>query len=218
MTHDRLTATIFAALLTSAASAHAVMYKWVDVDGTVTYSNHPPANAATVKQITVLDVPPPTTAHERRTLELLNAERQRAGIQGAPSMDDAYAPRESDYPAGDASLRDPRGTQGFDSPGVPRSGGGWPGRADAVRDPCLRSSDPKCYEKNREAYVPYLGYSPAAARAARSLEAPLGLGATAGVGATGSIGTAPAHGSPVPRRAQHTFDLRRALKDAKDLK
>ena len=218
MAHDRLAATMFAALLTSAVSAHAVMYKWVDADGTVTYSNHPPANAGTVKQITVLDVPPPTTPHERRTLELLNAERPRAGAEGAPPIPESSAPRETDYPVGDASQRDAaRVTPGLDSPGIPRWGG-WPGRADAVRDPCLRSSDPKCYEKNRDAYVPYLGYSPAAARAARSFEAPLGVGSTGGVGATGSIGTAPASRSPSPRPAHSTFDLRRALKDAKDLK
>jgi hypothetical protein len=193
------------------------MYKWIEADGTVTYSNHPPENGTAVKQITVLDVPPPTTAHERRTLQLLNAERQRAAAEGTPSVRDPYAPRESDYTASDSLSRDNARTPGADWAGTPRSAA-LPGRGDAARDPCLRSPDPKCYEKNRDAYVPYLGYSPASARAARAFESPLGFGATSGVAATGSVGTAAPHGSPAPRPAHQTFDLRRALKDAKDIK
>ena len=57
-----------------------------------------------------------------------------------------------------------------------------PNAPDAVRDPCLRSSDPKCYERNKAAYVPGRGYAPAA------------VGATASAGAGGTLagGSAPA--------------------------
>ena len=57
-----------------------------------------------------------------------------------------------------------------------------PNAPEAVRDPCLRSSDPKCYERNKAAYVPGRGYAPAA------------VGATASAGAGGTL----SGGSPTP--------------------
>jgi hypothetical protein len=57
-----------------------------------------------------------------------------------------------------------------------------PTAPEAVRDPCLRSSDPKCIERNKAAYVPGRGYSPAA------------VGATSSTGAGGTL----AGGSPTP--------------------
>ena len=54
-------------------------------------------------------------------------------------------------------------------------------QTDAVQDPCLRSSDPQCHEKNRDKYHPYLGYAPGAGRAAP-------VGATSAAPAGGVVG------------------------------
>ena len=62
----------------------------------------------------------------------------------------------------------------------------------AVQDPCLRSSDPKCYDKNKNAYVPFQGYSPVAAEARESgVIAPVGATNVAGAGGSASGGSTP---------------------------
>jgi hypothetical protein len=60
---------------------------------------------------------------------------------------------------------------------------------EAVQDPCLRSSDPKCYEKQKNAYVPYRGYSPSTAQdIATDSAAPVTpVGATSGAPAGGAV-------------------------------
>lgn len=67
-----------------------------------------------------------------------------------------------------------------------------PNLPEAVQDPCLRSSDPKCYEKNKNAYVPFRGYSPSAAEARESgVIAPVGATNAAGAGGSASGGSTP---------------------------
>ena len=62
----------------------------------------------------------------------------------------------------------------------------------AVQDPCLRSSDPKCYDKNKNAYVPFQGYSPGAAEARESgVIPPVGATNAAGAGGSASGGSTP---------------------------
>ena len=61
-----------------------------------------------------------------------------------------------------------------------------PNLPEAVQDPCLRSSDPKCYEKNKNAYVPFRGYSPSTAEARESGVFPP-VGATSATAAGGSV-------------------------------
>ncbi|MGZ8203186.1 MAG: hypothetical protein ACXWUB_08045, partial [Burkholderiales bacterium] len=52
--------------------------------------------------------------------------------------------------------------------------------SEAVRDPCLTSSDRNCYQRNARKYHPYLGYSP-------SRVEPFGTGGTIS-GAGGTVG------------------------------
>jgi hypothetical protein len=218
-------------LIAVAPHAYSVMYRWVDSNGAVTYSDQPPPNESTVRQLTIIDRPPRITEHEKRTLELLGAEREQ------PSADSAHSSRGSSPSAGatgseysrEITSRDVHNTPRSadkELPGAPRFSAGRVD-AEAVRDPCLRSADPRCHEKNRAAYVPYLGYSPSAARA-RSSE--LGTGATSSAGAGGAVGAsvgAPsaAVGASVgargtvtaPARRSSTWQPRQSLKDAKDL-
>ena len=209
---------VAALLIIAAPAAYAVMYRWVDVNGAITYSDQPPSDPARVRQLTVIDTPAPMTQHERRTLELIEAERVSNGGPGIPAdaLTGGTYPREGDSAARDAL--------GYDADGMPRAPGDTarasrPGKPEAARDPCLRSADPKCYEKNRNAYVPYLGYAPSAARALQQ-ESALATGAIGTAPGTGAVGgsfnTAPT-GASAPRRTTG-WQLRNTLKDAKDLK
>lgn len=78
-----------------------------------------------------------------------------------------------------------------DAPRKPRTTARLP---EAVQDPCLRSSDPKCYEKHKDDYVPYRGYAPSVARE-NGADAPA-TGATSGAPGGGAI-----QGGSVPKTA-----------------
>ena len=195
------------------------MYRWVDQHGAITYSDQPPPQSAVVRDLTVIDGPRAITPHEKRTLDLIEAERRtgdaanypadvpwRSGLGGVDPARDLQ--REGEVPR----------SAGSGEPGLAPRGTMRPLQSEAAQDPCLRSSDPKCYERNRNAYVPYLGYAPSVARP-RSEPLP-GVGATlptAGGGSVGgSVGPAPVKtGGP---RVPPTLQLRQSLKDAKDLK
>ena len=202
-----------AALALSAAVAHATMYRWVDENGSVNYSDQPPANPSNVRRLTVIDEPR-ITKYEKRSIEIIENEKQRLGdaptqapdraAGGSASYDTASLPPynpEFDGTAG-ASSQSPR-------PGLRSL------QPEAVRDPCLRSADPRCAEKNRGAYVPYLGYAPSAARMAHGSE-PGAIGSSSAVGATGAVGGAIPAAPPAPARL--TPNWRQSLKNAKDLK
>ena len=203
---------VAAILITAASAAQAVMYRWIDQNGSVVYSDQPPANSAAVRELTVIDGPVPMSSHEKRTLEILQSERNgvntdvRSDAQAFPGGRDG----QSESGSRDVLNRELE-------PEPPRAYV-RPSRPEAAQDPCLRSSDPKCYEKNRNAYVPGLGYSPSAARARSDF--PAGTGGTSGLGAGGFVGgtagavppaTTPTHRTPA-------LPLRHSLKDAKDLK
>src|SRR5688572_15007621 len=139
----------FAAMLSAAAPAAATsgMYRWIDGAGSVHYSNTAPPESA--RDVTLIDDASNTiSSTEKRTREILEIERQAAPV----------AARD---PASAATVEPPQVSVGAES-STPRAGIA-PLRPEAVRDPCLRSSDPKCHERHRTAYVPYLGYSPSAA-------------------------------------------------------
>lgn len=160
----------FAAMLSGAATAApSTMYRWVDEHGSVSYSNHPPPDTA--RDVTVIDDATNTiSSSEKRTREIIEIERQ------------SNAPREPE-PSSAVAI-DPASAASSDT--VARSAVA-PTQPEAVRDPCLRSSDPKCYERNRAAYVPYLGYTTSGA----SLVA---VGSTSSAGAGGTLGGgAPGH-------------------------
>ena len=69
------------------------------------------------------------------------------------------------------------------------------GATEAVRDPCLRSSDPRCYERNKASYHPYYGYAPSVMQVG-----PAPTGATAVVPASGVVSGHVAR-EALPRRA-----------------
>ena len=65
-----------------------------------------------------------------------------------------------------------------------------PNLPEAVQDPCLRSSDPKCYDKHKNDYVPFHGYSPSAAEARESgVFPPAGATSAPAAGGSGSGGS-----------------------------
>jgi hypothetical protein len=200
-----------AALALSAAVAHATMYRWVDENGSVNYSDQPPANPATVRQLTVIDEPR-ITKYEKRSVEIIENEKQRLGDTPGQAQDRATGTSPG-YDTASVPLYNPQ----FDnSPGasqLPRSGLRSL-QPEAVRDPCLRSSDPRCPEKNRAAYVPYLGYAPSAAGMAHG-SSPAAVGSSSAVGATGAVGGTIAGTPLAPTR--RTPDWRQSLKNAKDL-
>lgn len=146
----RMTTAAHAALLAAllfAPASHAVMYKWTDETGSVTYSNVPPADPEKARDVTTIeDISPATSA---------------AGLPPAygSTTDDARRP---------AAAAPPRvSTRRL--------------RAEAVQDPCLRSPDPQCHQRNRDKYDPYLGYAP-------STLAPPAVGSTASSGGSGEFG------------------------------
>jgi hypothetical protein len=172
-----------AGLFAAAPAAHSQIYRWTDAEGSATYSNKPPSDAAAVHDVAVIpDIPGTMTAPpEKRTPE---AARPAAAAQSPPTraavpdVVDAFnrAATSADAPAAAPA---PSAT--------PSARISVPANApEAVRDPCLRSSDPKCYERNRAAYVPYRGYAPSVAGA-------MGVGAT-----SAAAGGTLAGGSPTP--------------------
>jgi hypothetical protein len=213
------------ALIAAAAPAQSAMYRWIEQDGAVMYSDQLPLDSSKVRALTVMHAPAPPSTYEKRSQELIDAERGRSSDSAAAGREVQPTPgigRDTDVGTRGLYGHDPElqpRTSGSTEPqGAARLSGLRPSQPEAARDPCLRSSDPRCHEKNRDAYVPYLGYSPSA-RAARSPDLLSGIGATSGVSASGAIGgsTGTAAPSGPPRRAQ-PWQLRNTLKDAKDLK
>jgi hypothetical protein len=142
--HTTVRAAAIAALLAAAPAAQSEMYRWIDSQGSVTYSNQLPHDMSVVRDLTVILGDPDKQASDLARVE------PRAGT------------------AGSLPLTEPPQS----SPRIAIA----PGAPDAVRDPCLRSPDPKCIERNKGAYIPYHGYSPSPA-----------VGATASAGAGGAL-------------------------------
>ncbi|MES2562326.1 MAG: DUF4124 domain-containing protein, partial [Pseudomonadota bacterium] len=154
-----LTSTAAAALLTTASTAYSQVYRWVDDRGATNYSDQLPADRAGIRQLTeIQDGSRKATRSEQRTREILEAEGLlNSGMQR--DANGAYAPLADGI--SELPLTQPEAT-------APSAFWGEPaGKAEAVRDPCLRSSDPRCHERHRAAYVPGRGYSPSALREAR---------------------------------------------------
>jgi hypothetical protein len=209
------------ALIAAAPTAQSAMYRWIEQDGAVMYSDQLPHDSSKVRALTVIQAPAPPSAFEKRAQEIIDAERGRSG-------DSATADRRSQPDSGrNADAR----MQGTNEPepqtrtfgagevqGGPRLSGVRPSQPEAARDPCLRSSDPRCYEKNRDAYVPYLGYSPSTTRAARSPDVLSGIGASGAASASGAVGGSVGTGANTSGgKRTKTWQLRNTLKDAKDL-
>src|SRR4051794_39074611 len=98
-----------AALLMAVPAAHSQMYRWIDAQGSVTYSNDLPSDMSVVKDLTVVLESPGTIA--------------------APDKRGSEAASASSLPA----LSEP--PQASSSPRIAIA----PNAPEAVRDPCLRS-------------------------------------------------------------------------------
>ena len=169
-----LRAALAAALAASVPAAHAQMYRWVDPNGSVTFSNQLPSDTSTVKDLTVvLENANGTVPNDKRA-----TEAPRASVAApSPRSDEPRRPT-----VGEVIDNFDRGTAGSVPPLAepPRAASRiapGTGLTEATRDPCLTSSDPKCIERNKAAYVPGRGYSPGA----------VAVGATSGA-AGGSVG------------------------------
>lgn len=199
---------IIAALaLSAAASAHAVVYKWVEEDDKVIYSNEPPTDPEKVRELTRIDdmklVPgernPELVPLEQRPRASAVSEaeiRSSAAAVAAPKpqamlnqepvtlvpREPAAAPREAEAP--------PQRV-------IPRST-----HTGAVQDPCLVSPDPRCYEKNKSSYHPFAGYTPPAAPAAQ----PVGATSNSAGGTIGAqVSATPASSTPPPKRGANAL-------------
>jgi hypothetical protein len=161
------------------------MYRWTDANGTVMFSDTPPAGGAVAKDLTVvLDAPGTVSSPPKRSA----AESQRppnVTVNHAGPAPAAETARGATGEVADAFNRAIPAPEPAAPP--PARASVSPNAPEAVRDPCLRSADPKCYERNRNAYVPYRGYSPSAARE-------VAVGASSGAAAGGTL----AGGSPPP--------------------
>lgn len=193
-THTAYAVAVAAVLSAATPAADAQMYRWIDEHGSVTYSNQPPGETAGIRELTLVDDGSSRmTPQEVRTREILEAERSG----GARALREVIrSPGAATVSVPEAGTRAPNP----ESPAPPRAAIARP-RPEAVRDPCLRSSDPKCYERNREAYVPYLGYSPSTLKAAREAEAPGVGGTSSAAGGTLAGGAAPASSRIVPPKS-----------------
>ncbi|MGZ8211346.1 MAG: DUF4124 domain-containing protein [Burkholderiales bacterium] len=175
-------------VLTAATCGQATIYRWVDESGNVTYSNAPPTEPHKAHELVTIEEERPPTSIERRTREILEqAERERRGVDSATLPPPAQGlwgdnvGRDSQMGAIDGmrpEITGPEGEARRDAYSGSRSPRGAP--SEAVRDPCLTSSDRNCYQRNARKYHPYLGYSP-------SRVEPFGTGGTIS-GAGGTVG------------------------------
>jgi Domain of unknown function (DUF4124) len=186
------------AMIMAAPGAHSAMYRWVDQNGATNYSDHLPQEPGKVRALTVLEAPAPASAYEKRSQQLIDAHNGRRG-DAASSGVGPVAPETGEL-RGSARLSGLRAAQ-----------------PEAPRDPCLRSSDPRCYEKNRDAYVPFLGYAPSMTRGTRSIDVPANTGASSGLSGTGAVSGGNPAARPVSSQRVQPWHVRNTLKDAKDL-
>jgi hypothetical protein len=153
-----LRALFLVAAFALAPAAIGQIYKWTDENGVLVYSDKLPADLSRVTDFGAVDSARLSPA-ERRTIEILNQERHRLG------------PPES------AQAADPIIVDEWT-----RRVSRWRGHTEAVNDPCLISSDPRCHERHRADYDPRLGYAPSILRGEAGATATLGAGGIAGGG------------------------------------
>ena len=154
----------------AAPLAHADIYRWVEEDGNVTFSDTPPMDKTKVYELSKIPTPPraPATpqaaARQGEKLDPLFANTP------APSRDGASQPQIAVTPGEPFRAEAPRVS--------------YRGIVGAAQDPCLRSANPRCYERNKESYHPRYGYMGGGATAA----APTAVGATGGSSGGGTVG------------------------------
>ena len=190
-------AAVAAMFLCAAPAAYAAMFKWTDAAGTVTYSDQPPPDRAQVRHVAQLDSGAGGSESNAGALVRVaddpSLSRPDTWLKGAtPPPPAERIPKVEPAPPATKVEADPfsrevdLANREADSARAPLRGA-----REAARDPCLRSSDPKCYERNKGRYHPYLGYAPEAGPAVGTTTA-----AVAGGTVGGHVTTAPASASP----------------------
>jgi hypothetical protein len=163
--------------LLAASAAHGVVYKWVEEDGKVIYSNEPPSDPGKVQEFTRIDDldlvpldkrPRDSAAAEPEKPSSPSAVATPAPATPPPREPVTLLPRDPTASARDIETPPPRV--------IPRST-----HTGAVQDPCLTSPDPRCHERNKGNYHPYLGYSP-------NGPVPQAVGASNAAAAGGTVG------------------------------
>jgi hypothetical protein len=172
----------------AAPAVQAAMYKWTDESGTATFSDQPPVQPDKVRDLAVVEIVNPaspvpareaqrvepekaSTTHTQAKPEQPSQTRAPAKFGESFRPDPARAAENTAKQESDAVLRDLARLQAR-------------GRTEAVRDPCLISSDPRCYERNKDRYHPYFGYAPSVMQSASTSAA----GATNAAPAGGAVG------------------------------
>lgn len=216
---------IAALFLCGGPVAYAEMYKWIDAEGSETYSNQPPADRSNIRDLTKIEdintvplnkppAPPAAVDREIHSSESVSPQAESATMPEVPA---AKAESVLATPAPPAAKPEPPIVNVLppatllpqepvtllprDPGAATREAEGPPPRVyprsthtGAVQDPCLVSSDPKCYQKNKDSYHPYMGYTPGIQS----------TGASSGAGAGDTVGgQIPAPQSaviPPPRR------------------
>jgi hypothetical protein len=181
-----------AALLSLAVPAEATLYKWLDQKGNVTYSNIPPGEGVEVRELETIDENRAPTAVELRTRQILEeSARERRATGG---MDPFHVPGTARALRGagaaeiDAGVKYEWVPQGSPPAAAPLLDSATlrypPATPVTVRDPCLLSPDPRCYQSNAANYDPYLGYAPARVEGGASYFGATRNEASGAVGAT----------------------------------
>lgn len=190
------------AIFLCAATANAEIYKRVAEDGDVTYSNEPPSGATQRQPLSPRAAEAPAVKAESA---IAPAEPTAVKAESATStVEPAIAKTEPVLVTPEPALAQPEPTVISvpqprmlvqpepvtlllrDSGAARREVEGPPPRViprsthtGAVQDPCLTSADPKCHERNKDRYHPYLGYAPGSGQS---------TGSSSGAGAVGAIG------------------------------
>ena len=200
-------ASAFTLFLCAAPAGYAAVFKWTDTEGSVTYSTQPPPDPGKVRNLAQLDIDTrgrqPHVASRAPTQERVptmqepSLSRPDTWLKGtnpppAPvERSTKTEPLPSVTPEPDRSPRD-ADIANREAEAVPRAP--MRGVREAARDPCLRSSDPKCYERNKDRYHPYLGYAPGITGSAPAVGGLSGATAVGSVG--GHVGAAPVSATP----------------------
>jgi hypothetical protein len=190
-----------ASFMCAAPAVHGAVYTWTDERGTRTYSNDLPDEPDKVRGFTVVEgirPAPPASAREaplvERAKDSATSMRETtpprsASTRGPVKFGESFRPE----PRGDNSAAAQEEAQTRELARIHARG-----RTETVRDPCLISSDPRCYERHKDRYHPYFGYAPSVTQPTPSSAAGATSATSAGGAVAGQVSREPA-GLPAPR-------------------
>ena len=163
---------LLALLAFAAPLAQADIYRWVEEDGNVTFSDKAPPDGSKVYELSKIPTPPRAPPTPQPAL--------RPGEKADPLL--AYVPSTSSAPRDAAPA--PQAITVTPTDAVREARFTYRGLQGAAQDPCLRSPDPRCYERNKESYHPRYGYVAGGATGAPQVA----IGATLGTSGGGAVG------------------------------